>query len=639
MSKSSVIRAGVLVSDQESDYIRDLLRGIREECTSKNIDVMVFPAREKNYPFRNCEYQHYFLRQLISKESCDFLIVASGTQCHYIKQEEFVAKLYAYTVPVISVALAVPSVPSIIVDNDHAFTTLLEHLYTVHLRRKFAFVKVDVVSPESEERYESYCSFLRSKNMNPAEYPVFYGNYSYESAYAIFSSYKKSDITFDTLIVSNDDMAYGCIDYLQYMGFTIPDDIIVTGYDDSNRCIYNHPTLTTINQQLMDQGKKAVCIGLQLLNNEAVPPVNYILSTVRFRQTCGCVPSGNTSINAYLENGEKIVYQQDTAVSRELFKRRHETTMLRFFFTSILSDTTFDTLFGALRPHLLNMDVSAAAVCLFDEPYSVKITDTFELPETIRLVLAYDNSTDLLIQGEETYFNPREAFLPPGLFRSGYTYMTVSPLYHGEHLFGYFIYKPGSYDVLIYEIFCTALSLAISTASEFSKKEKEREGLSKISKTDELTGLYNRRGFIQLSKQSISLALQMGKKGLIIYGDMDGLKKINDTYGHETGDRAIQAASSIIKSSFRNTDICARLGGDEFAVTAVNISLSAFKRNIEMIHHECSQWSIAQKIPVTLSVSFGFIEFSQENSDFDELLRLADKALYEEKRRKHGLSE
>lgn len=633
----SAKRAGILVSDQESDYICDLIAGVREECSLHGIDVIVFPAREKNYPFRNCEYQHYFLRQLISKESCDFLIVASGTQCHYIAQEDFFQSLYNINLPIVSIALPVPSISSIIVNNEQAFSILLEHLYTLHNRRKFAFIKSEVESPESEERYNSYCSFLKSKNLDPSQFPVFYGNYSYESAYKIFSTYTKADISFDTLIAVNDDMAYGCIDYLQKIGFTIPEDIIVTGYDDSNRCIYNHPTLTTINQQLVDQGKKAVQIGLQLLRNEEVPPITYISSTVRFRQTCGCIPLDNTSVNAYLDNGETIMHQQDSPVTLKLFKRRHETTMLRFFFTGILSDTTLDKLFSSLRTHLANMDVSAAALCLFDEPYVVKNTDSFELPDSMRLVLAYDNKINMLLQDNEIYFNPRDEFLPQNIFRSGYNYLTTSPLYHGELLFGYFIYRPGSYDVLMYEIFCTALSLAISTATEFSKKERERVGLALISKTDELTGLYNRRGYKQLSTQAVSLALQMDKKGLIVYGDMDGLKKINDTYGHDVGDRAIQAASSIIKSNFRNSDICARIGGDEFALTVVDITPSVYTENLKSIERDCMAWSKAQLLPIILSISFGCIEFSQEQSNFDELLNLADKALYEEKRRKKSL--
>ncbi|HQL03916.1 MAG TPA: GGDEF domain-containing protein [Treponemataceae bacterium] len=638
MKTINAIRAGILVSDQESDYSSDLLSGICEKCAAHNIDVIVFPAREKNYPFRNCEYQHYFLRQLISKESCDFLIVASGTQCHYVEQDEFFQSLQQIKVPVISVALPVPSIPSIVVDNDHAIYTLLEHLYTIHNRRKFAFVTVDVESPESEERYNAYCSFLRSKSLDPLNFPVFYGNYSYESGYSIIKAIKKtSDITFDTLIVSNDDMAYGCIDHLKALGVKIPEDVIVTGYDDSKRSIYNHPTLTTINQQLMDQGKKAVAIGLQLMNNETVPSITSISSQARFRQTCGCISHTDTSTNAYLENGEKILFQKDNALSSELFRRREETIMLRFFFNNVSSDITLENLLESLRSHLSNMDISAAAVCLFDEPYIVTITDSFTLPKSIKLVLAYDNKTDMLIQGKEIYFDPREEFLPHGLFRSGYGRLTTAPLYHGERLLGYFIYRPGSYDVLIYEIFCTALSLSISTALEFSKKELEKVGLAEISKTDDLTGLYNRRGFTQISKQSINLALDMGKTGFVIYGDMDGLKKINDTYGHETGDRAIQAIASILKASFRNTDICGRLGGDEFAITAVNISHSVYEKNLKKIAQECAFWSKSQSQPIELSISLGYAEFSHENADFEELLNLADKALYNEKRKKLNL--
>lgn len=638
VNKDASIRAGVLISEQDSDYIRDVMSGIYESCTQNNIDVIVFPAREKNYPFGNCEYQHYFLRQLISKESCDFLIVASGTQCHHIDQEDFFSSLYQFkTIPVISIGIPIPSIPSIVVTNEHALQNLLEHLYTHHNRRKFAFVKGEGNSPEAEERHSAYCSFLRSKQLDPLDFPLFYANFSYDSGRNLFTSYKtKTHIPFDTLIVSNDDMAYGCIDYLLSLGVQIPEDIVVTGYDDSKRAIYNHPTLTTINQQLTEQGRSAVSIGLKLLNNEEVPPVTYISSQVRYRQTCGCVSKDDTSINSIVESGEKIIFQKDFFSTRELFRRRDETTRLKFFFNNILSDITLDKFLDSLQSQLIKMNISAAAVCLFDEPYIVKFEDSFELPKSIKMVLAYDEQTDMNIGRKEIFFNPRDEFLPHLVFRSNFKHLTAAPLFHAERLLGYIIFRPGVYDVLIYEIFCTALSLSISTAAEFSKKEKERLGLAVMSKTDELTGLFNRRGFIQLSKQSISLALEMGKYGIILYGDMDGLKAINDTCGHEAGDRAIQAMASILKKCFRNTDICARLGGDEFAITAVNLSPSICERNIQKVIQECKAWSNL-KGNVNLSISIGYVEFKNSETDFEELLNMADKKLYDEKRRKKGL--
>ncbi|HOS30678.1 MAG TPA: GGDEF domain-containing protein, partial [Treponemataceae bacterium] len=114
------------------------------------------------------------------------------------------------------------------------------------------------------------------------------------------------------------------------------------------------------------------------------------------------------------------------------------------------------------------------------------------------------------------------------------------------------------------------------------------------------------------------------------------LKTINDTYGHETGDRAIQAMASILKKCFRNTDICARLGGDEFAITAVNLSPTICKKNIQKVNEECEAWSNL-KGNVHLSISLGYVEFNHDESDFEYLLNMADKKLYEEKKRKKDL--
>lgn len=635
MKNKTKLRVAVLISEIDSDYARNLMSGITSICNEKEMEYIIFSAREQYYPYGNCEYQHAFIRKLISKECCDMIVVASGTQCHFISTDQFIENLKSYKdIPVISIGLLLPSIPSIIVDNTSGFIYLMDHLYTVHSRRRFAFVKGGENSPESNDRYAVYAQYLSSKNLKVEDFPLFYGNYSYKAALKFLSDYKKKDdLNFDTLVVANDDMAYGCIAYLKSIGVNIPEDVIVTGYDDVQRDIFSYPTLTTINQQLSKQGREAVSLGLKILAGKTVPPITLIQSQVRYRQSCGCIGKDDTSINSYDEDMNKIPLHKEYVSSQELFKRREETIGLKFFFNSILSDITLPVFLESLKFHLTSMNINAAAVCLFNTPYHVTVNDDFKLPDSMKMVLAYDNEIGLN-ENKEIIFNPQNEFLPSSIFRHGFKQLTVFPLFHGEVLLGYIIFRQGTYDVLIYEIFCTALSLSIATAYQFSKKEKEKLGLSKMSKTDELTQLYNRRGYLKLSKKAIKLALELGNTGLIIYGDMDDLKSINDTYGHETGDKALKAMANILKKNFRNTDIVSRLGGDEFAITAINLTPTLYEQNLEKINSDCKQWSEKQVKPIHFSISLGYIEFSSNLHSFSELLDKADKALYMQKMRR-----
>ena len=166
------------------------------------------------------------------------------------------------------------------------------------------------------------------------------------------------------------------------------------------------------------------------------------------------------------------------------------------------------------------------------------------------------------------------------------------------------VFFPGYYDNLMYEILFTILSSIIASAHNYTKILEEKEQLSesntnltKLSLTDEMTQLLNRRGFNSLGQQSIDEAISKNQTGLVIYGDMDGLKKINDTYGHNAGDRAIKAEAQLLKSVFRTSDVIGRLGGDEFGIISVGLTAPVFEKiNLRLIPL-CAEWNEQSKYP------------------------------------------
>ncbi|HEV7699310.1 MAG TPA: diguanylate cyclase, partial [Pyrinomonadaceae bacterium] len=103
-------------------------------------------------------------------------------------------------------------------------------------------------------------------------------------------------------------------------------------------------------------------------------------------------------------------------------------------------------------------------------------------------------------------------------------------------------------------------------AADVTQLKEMQERLESLTLTDELTGLNNRRGFSRLAEARLQLSRRTGEALLLIFGDLDDLKKINDNYGHETGSDAIKAAAQVFRETFRQTDVISRWGGDEFVV-------------------------------------------------------------------------
>lgn len=169
-----------------------------------------------------------------------------------------------------------------------------------------------------------------------------------------------------------------------------------------------------------------------------------------------------------------------------------------------------------------------------------------------------------------------------------------------------------------------------------SRLIENTENLDFQSKTDELTGLFNRRGFLEFGDRLIDLSLAVEKEGLVFFCDMDGLKKINDTYGHKVGDLAIKTQAVILQKAFRDSDLVGRLSGDEFGIVAPGFykeNLEEFRARLCKISEE---ESAKAELPFTLSISVGYEEFFEDHCRLQDLLISADKRLYEEKLIKHG---
>lgn len=159
--------------------------------------------------------------------------------------------------------------------------------------------------------------------------------------------------------------------------------------------------------------------------------------------------------------------------------------------------------------------------------------------------------------------------------------------------------------------------------------------LRSLSLIDDLTNLYNRRGFTDLGEQYLKLAHRTSRGVSLIYLDIDRFKTINDTLGHHVGDRALRYVADTLRSTFRRSDIIARMGGDEFAVLAMEASSEDAAQLVERLREELSVLNERTKEQFQLSLSIGTTRYVGEDvTGLDDLLAKADAAMYGEKRGK-----
>ncbi|UCC25719.1 MAG: diguanylate cyclase [Gemmatimonadales bacterium] len=159
--------------------------------------------------------------------------------------------------------------------------------------------------------------------------------------------------------------------------------------------------------------------------------------------------------------------------------------------------------------------------------------------------------------------------------------------------------------------------------------------LRSLSLIDDLTGLYNRRGFGDLGEHYLKLARRSGKGVALIYLDVDRFKTINDTLGHHVGDRALLRLAEILRACFRSSDLMARLGGDAFAVLAPEAAAEPLEVFVRRVKRAVDGFNRNSRDPYRLSVSIGATRYDGSAVvRLDDLLARADSAMYEEKRAK-----
>ena len=175
---------------------------------------------------------------------------------------------------------------------------------------------------------------------------------------------------------------------------------------------------------------------------------------------------------------------------------------------------------------------------------------------------------------------------------------------------------------------------AVAVYTDITERVRMEEALRALALLDELTGLYNRRGFLILAEQQLKTAHRAKRRMMLLFADFDGLKRINDAFGHPEGDRALIETANVIREVFRESDIVARIAGDEFVVLAIETDGFPAEILIARLQGNLEARNARGDLRYKLSLSTGIARYDPEHPcSLDDLLTQADRAMYEQKRR------
>lgn len=645
----------VLVYNVINDYSVYVLEGIISYFEkSKDVRLIIAPVNTPHSTTFEFDYQYWTSIEILKSKEIDGIISVTNSFLNTSTLEAFSKEMEAFsgkTVVSVSTPLAIKGAKYTCTVPDEAIYKIVKHFKEKHNRKHFAFLSASLNgSPEAEERLLAFKKALKDNDLDFDPTLVIPGDFTPGCAKEqLLQRYKsKEDINFDALLCVNDFTAGGCLLAFQELGINVPEDVSLSGFDNSPFSLLTYPTLTSVDQDIPGNGRKVAEIMEKILTGENVEEKSTLQCIPFFRQSCGCVDCRTHSNSFYDEN--EVLHEIDEATrakEHNIVLQNMETTQSLYNLLNIMdSQAGMKKIAATIKNSMGVAKIPAITACFYKKPVNLNATEDFVLPESANVMLHIDidkNIENYYSEADSITVNPLERIIPSECDSNNPGIYFLIPLFIRENNYGYMLCKNEHKNLSMTSIHLKIFMNIIINSYEYTKNESSKhklleraQDLSFQSKTDELTKVFNRRGFIDYGQRLVDLSASMGKLGCIFFCDLDGLKTINDTYGHKIGDLAIQTEAKVLKKAFRDSDLVGRLSGDEFGVIAPGFPIHKVDFLRERLTQLNKELSAEAGLPFTLSISIGPIEYSEEETNLLKLLTQADKNLYEEKKIKHG---
>ena len=626
MAEKKRRRLGVLLADLDGHYNSQIWSEIRQTAEDLEIDIVVFEGRALNQP--GVEGQHNIMFDMAMTVPCDGYVVFTSLISNFASTDElraFFRRFAEQGLPTVSVSSIIPESVSVITDSRPGLKALIDHLLDDHGYRRLAFVNGPDTNLEAIERYQIFAEALSIRSIPIIPELICPGDFSPLTGYKAASYLHNNGLLpVDCIVCANDEMAMGVFLYMREQ-MTNGSDIEfchVTGYDNTHNAQVSRPGLTTVMQPFGRQIRSAFRLAADKENNQPGEIFTYPTELV-IRESCGCRAS------------DVAEYSDD------------------LFFRSIRNFRVHQSLQTFSLPELFSKAAVIFPECGIKECYIVAYEHRLiypvsrDIPERSKLLFAWRDGIDFTDQCDGELFATKDLLPAKCLEQADTSNLLVKPIFSINEHTGYMVIKTRGSDTRNYESIRGQLSNSMKIISLLQEQEamtkqlaaalkalkKQNEKLNTLSQIDELTGIYNRRGFYDAALEILNGSLD--RKALIVFADIDGMKQINDKYGHADGDISIKSTANILAKAVRDDDIVARLGGDEFVVMITDTDPANEVHIRNRIQELVEQFNQNSEHEWKLGLSLGFVSFSSKSvSDLNSLLKLADEALYNDKRLK-----
>lgn len=610
-----------------SRYRQHLCRNFNTAAEELGINLVYFNSLgkigNKDAQYGDCEFD---LIEMVGLDDFDGVIFDGEGYNVEGMADKVIEKLRTLKCPVVSVSSHVDGLYNIEFVDSEGVRTLTEHFLDVHGFTRIGFMSGYLSHPDAQLRLKEFRSVMKSRGLPEDGAGMFEGDFWFhkgEEAAEFFLSRPERP---QAVVCANDYMAISLATAFKARGIRVPEDIAVSGFDGTLEGQEFLPHITTGTRERYDIARKALGLIVDICDGKKLPDREELKIRPRmiYTHSCGC-----TKLD-YKKESENInnVYDVSRTLSFNLYDAESSLLMLNKVdsiekLAAVFKKSAVN--FGDFNSFFLMLSVDRSGRPSYDSDYV--------LPSGKFKPMIWIDSNKEYKQPAE-YFTADRLLPETGLNTSHFFY--IMSVHCAERMFGYAAIEMTDKDIFneFYNVWLISMANTLETLMKNDRIKKLIGTLEELSIRDGLTGMLNRRGFDECSREIIDNIEGKATVCTMVI-DMDGLKRINDEYGHYEGDRAIKTIANVIMKCCTGDEIAGRAGGDEFYIFAKDYTEEKLKAFTDKMTELLDSYNSISGAPYKVELSWGgYITQIDNRGRLEALLSESDSRMYRQKQSK-----
>lgn len=540
-------------------------------------------------------------------------------------KEEIADRARMASVPVVSLLDQVPDFYFSGIDDYQAICTITEHLIVDRHCKYINYVGGIPGNYENLQRFHGYKDTLSKYGIKFDPKRVYEYNYEVKTGLRAFTEFQNNGVLPEAFVCANDNIAAGICLAAQEAGYSIPEDFLVTGFDNAEKAIYFDPPVTTIDFSKADIMYNALCLLYDIWNGTNKSRERFAPTRRIYRESTGCTSIRPTDPGSFVteqilseaRQGNMLNWMMD--LDRFLLDCRSFTELADHMDTWLAEHNC-----GNLYL-LLNTDISSLE----------KLEELSDVPDDLYQSIGYPDRMTIVHPHQPN--NPsgqidlsKGELIPFAGTPAPSQFYLFAPLHFREREIGYLVLENCDFLTKHQFLFETLKTFGTAIESLYGKLilEKKTRQLSNLYIHDSLTGLYNRMAYEKLALPMFQKSMSELRATGIMFVDADHLKYINDNFGHDKGNLAISSISSVIRQQCPVNSVLMRYGGDEFVCIIPDHDQSMMLNLQQKITDSLAVLSLSTGIGFPIEASIGFVVAEDPRISLNDYINQADEKMY-----------